>query len=154
MKVYIRQVRKAEIDAVYDLEKVAFQPINYPYFVLRQFYDLMPELFLVAVDKSDDILGYTQGGVNVENGTGWILSLATKESCRGRGIGALLSQKVIDLLQLKGVKNIFLTVHPENTAATSLYNRLGFIIHSRVADYYGDGEPRLVMELPHSKISL
>ena len=147
MTMNIRQVRKTEIDKVYDLESHIFQPINYPLFVLRQFYDLMPELFLVAADDSGHILGYTQGGINIEEKVGWILSLATEEAHRRKGIGKQLSQKVIQLLWSKGVKNILLTVHPENTAASRLYHRIGFNIYQEVADYYEDGEPRLVMEL-------
>ena len=147
MNTIIRQVEKHEIRDVYELEKNVFQPINYPYFVLRQFYDLMPDLFLVAVDEQGEILGYTQGGVNIENKEGWILSLATNQDKRGKGTGRLLSQKVIELFKSKEIDRILLTVHPENAPATHLYNKLGFEIHEKIENYYGDGEPRLVMEL-------
>lgn len=147
MSIIIRQVKQPEIADVYELEKNIFQPINYPQFVLKQFYDLMPELFLVAVNEKEEIIGFTQGGVNIEEKKGWILSLAIKETVRGNGIGSLLSQKVIELLKSKSMNRIYLTVHPENKSAIGLYNKLGFKIHENVMNYYGDGEPRLVMEL-------
>ena len=150
MGIVIRQIKKEEIREVYELERIVFQPINYPQFVLQQFYDLMQDLFLAAVDENNEILGYTQGGINIGKKEGWILSLATKEEHRGKGIGEKLSQKVIALLKSKGVKNIMLTVHPENASAVKLYKRLGFMICKNVTDYYGDGEPRLVMELKNT----
>ena len=147
MEVIIRQVRKHEIDDVYMLEKNVYKPINYPMFVLRQFYDLMPELFLVALNENNEILGYTQGGLNIENNEGWILSLATNQKHRGKGVGGLLSKKLIDRLKLRYIERILLTVHPENDSAVSLYTRMGFKINDEVQDYYGDGEPRFEMEL-------
>ena len=147
MNTIIRQVEKHEIRDVYELEKNVFQPINYPYFVLRQFYDLMPDLFLVAVNEENEIVGFTQGGINNKKKEGWILSLATNQDSRGKGIGRLLSQKVIELFKSKEIDRILLTVHPENAPATHLYYKLEFEIHEKIENYYGDGEPRLVMKL-------
>ena len=45
MKVIIRQVFKEELEKISELEKSVFEPMNYPLFVLRQFYDLMPDCF-------------------------------------------------------------------------------------------------------------
>ena len=73
MGIVIRQIKEEEIKEVYELERHVFQPINYPQFVLKQFYDLMPDLFLVAANESNEILGYTQGGINMGKKTGWIL---------------------------------------------------------------------------------
>ena len=147
MSFTVRQVKKSEIEKVYELEKNIFQPINYPQFVLKQFYDLMPELFLVAVNEHDEIIGYTQGGINFAKKEGWILSLATKKSERGRGIGRKLSERVIELLKTKRANSIYLTVHPDNLPAVELYQKLSFKSHEKVMNYYGDGEPRLVMRL-------
>jgi ribosomal-protein-alanine N-acetyltransferase len=147
MNTIIRQVKKHEIQDVYNLEKNVFQPINYPLFVLRQFYDLMPDLFLVAVDEENEIIGYTQGGINIDKKEGWILSLATNQNSRGKGIGRLLSQKVIELFRSKRIDRILLTVHPGNLPATHLYKKMGFEVHEKIENYYGDGELRLVMEL-------
>lgn len=152
MNTIIRQVEKHEIRDVYELEKNVFQPINYPYFVLRQFYDLIPDLFLVAVNEENEIVGFTQGGINIQKKEGWILSLATNQDSRGKGIGRLLSQKVIELFKSKEIDRILLTVHPENAPATHLYNKLGFEIHEKIENYYGDGEPRYVMELIISNV--
>lgn len=147
MKISVRPIEKDEIKLVYELEKAIFHPIYYPQFVLKQFYDLMPKLFLVAVNASNEVLGYTQGGINVEKNEGWILSLATNEKYRRNGIGGQLSKKIVELLKSKGMKNILLTVHPANESAVNLYDRLGFKLNEAVDDYYGDGEPRLVMEM-------
>ena len=145
MNIVVRPVSKNEIGKVYELEKNIFQPINYPQFVLKQFYDLMPDLFLVAVNEENEVLGYVQGGRNIESEVGWVLSLATKPECRGKGIWRMLSEKVIALLRKKGAKSILLTVHPENKSAIHLYEKLDFTTDKIIEDYYGDGEPRWVM---------
>ena len=147
MKVVIRQAGETDLASVYEMERKIFTPINYPMFVLRQFFDLMPELFLVAEGEGGEILGYTQGGINQEQRKGWILSLAIRKENRGMGIGRMLSQDVIRRLRSKNVTKICLTVHPDNSSAKHLYEDLGFYVHEKIKDYYGDGEPRLVMDL-------
>lgn len=51
------------------------------------------------------------------------------------------------LHEWKGVKRIDLVTHPDNQVALNLYHSLGFRIESRKENYYGDGEPRLVLAL-------
>lgn len=47
--------------------------------------------------------------------------------------------------KLEGVKRLDLTVHPENTPAIRLYEKFGFKTESRKENYFGDGEPRLIL---------
>ncbi|MDB5260546.1 MAG: acetyltransferase [Candidatus Nomurabacteria bacterium] len=49
------------------------------------------------------------------------------------------------LKEIGEVKRIDLVTHPDNFKAISLYESLGFKIESRKEDYFGDGEPRVVM---------
>lgn len=46
---------------------------------------------------------------------------------------------------LAGFKRIDLAVHPENAKAIMLYLSLGFVIMSWKDNYFGDGEPRIVL---------
>lgn len=45
----------------------------------------------------------------------------------------------------KSAPKIDLVTHPENTKAIRLYESLGFKIAERKENYYGDGEPRVVL---------
>ena len=48
------------------------------------------------------------------------------EDHRGRGLGELLSRKLIDRARARGAKGIDLTSGPDRAAANRLYRRLGF----------------------------
>lgn len=62
---------------------------------------------------------------------------------QGQGI----ARKVLSdfLSEHKNVEKIDLVTHPDNAPALHLYKSLGFVVDSRIENYYGDGEPRLVM---------
>jgi [ribosomal protein S18]-alanine N-acetyltransferase len=51
------------------------------------------------------------------------------------------------LKDLSDTKRIDLVTHPDNMSAFNLYQSLGFTVESFKEDYYGDGEPRVVMVL-------
>lgn len=75
----------------------------------------------------------------------YISGLIIKQSFQNKGFG---KQALICLLEkLKNIQKISLVTHPNNHVALSLYLSLGFIIESRKENYYGDGEPRLVLSL-------
>ncbi|TSC64209.1 MAG: Acetyltransferase [Parcubacteria group bacterium Gr01-1014_91] len=49
------------------------------------------------------------------------------------------------LRKLQGVKRIDLVTHPGNFKVIRLWKTLGFQIEKRIENYFGDGEPRLVL---------
>ena len=144
MKVKVRKVEITEIQEIFEIDKKEFEPMNYPLFVLKQYYDLFSDLFLVAENETNDILGYIIGGNSTENNEGWVLSLATKSAYRGHGIGTQLCEA---LLHKFHVDCVFLTVHPNNFGAIHIYKKLGFKISERKENYYGDNSPRNIMKL-------
>lgn len=72
-----------------------------------------------------------------------ITGLMVDPRYQGQGIGREALTAALD--KLKRVKRIDLVTHPENEKALALYQSVGFQIESRVEDYYGDGQPRLVL---------
>ena len=64
---------------------------------------------------------------------------------QGQGFAREALAQVLEKLQ--GVKRVDLTVHPDNVAAVSLYLSLGFVTESRIENYFGDGQPRLMLVL-------
>jgi len=97
-------------------------------------------VFLIQSD------GKTIGTVSYEmkgRGHASLDGLIVHPGYRKRGIAT----KAVEFLlsELKGVKRIDLPVHPENSTALGMYLKLGFKIEGRKENYYGDGEPRLIL---------
>jgi ribosomal protein S18 acetylase RimI-like enzyme len=60
----------------------------------------------------------------------WIEDVIVDESARGRGIGAALTRKAIDLAEAAGARTVDLTSRPSREAAGRLYERIGFAARS------------------------
>lgn len=73
----------------------------------------------------------------------YISGLVIDQKYQGQG----LARKAMELImeELKDKKRIDLVTHPENDKAINLYKSLGFIIGETKENYFGDGEPRIVM---------
>ena len=61
--------------------------------------------------------------------------------------GTRVAYEAIKLLakKLEGVKRVELVTHPENANILSMSEKMGFRVEKRIEDYYGDGEPRLML---------
>jgi len=75
-----------------------------------------------------------------------LLDLAVAPDLRGRGIGRLLAERVLDEARAFGARLVTLEVAEDNVAARRLYASLGFIAASTRRDYYGPGRSAVVME--------
>ncbi|OYD26294.1 GNAT family N-acetyltransferase [Oceanimonas baumannii] len=139
----IRAASKADLAGVYQLECDTFGSHGYPDFFLRQAWDLWPGSMLMAEDDTG-LRGYVLAGRGEVADESWILSLAVAPAARGQGLGRKLLQAAVNELERQGCRHIKLTVLPDNPAL-HLYRSLGFTEVSREEDYFGPGEPRLVM---------
>lgn len=112
----------------------------------------LPGHRLVAVGADDGVLGWiavtpyssrpVYTGV-VEHG------VYVDAEARGRGIGLLLMQALIDSTESAGIWTIQAGVFPENKASISLHRRVGFRevgIRERIACHYGRWRDVLLME--------
>ncbi|MDG5491992.1 N-acetyltransferase [Psychroserpens sp. SPM9] len=143
----IRNVVKDDLTRIFQLEEEAFGPNNYPLFVLRQLYDIFPDLFLVAVDELNQIKGYCFGGIDYDHKMGWVFALAVVKSEQKKKIGQHMTSKLLTVFKNKNISTIQLTTTPDNSAAISLYEKLGFKKKTEVMNYYFDNSPRLLMKL-------
>ena len=73
----------------------------------------------------------------------YLSDLVIDPTYQGRGLGRDALMRV--LKELEHNERIDVVTHPDNSAALQLYLSLGFQVESRKEDYYGDGEPRLVL---------
>ena len=92
--------------------------------------------------------GVVMGNLSYErqgNDRVYISGLVISPAFQGQGIGREVLSNL--LVELKDVRRIDLVAHPDNQTALNLYQSLGFVVESRKENYYGDGEPRLVLML-------
>ncbi|WP_204346595.1 GNAT family N-acetyltransferase [Psychroserpens algicola] len=148
--ITIRTILKNDLKTIFQLEEEAFKPMHYPLFVLRQFYDIAHDLFLVAVDEHNQIKGYGFGGIDCDNKIGWIFALAVTKSEQKKKIGQRITHQLLTVFKSKNINKIQLTTTPDNSPAINLYEKLGFEKNSEVMDYYCDDSPRILMKLDNS----
>ncbi|QCR24249.1 GNAT family N-acetyltransferase [Pontibacter sp. SGAir0037] len=144
--IEIRRATLHDLRTVKSIDEALFGKDSYPLFVLRQFFDIAKSLFIVAV-SAGEVVGYTIGHHDQERQEGWVLSLGVLPAFAGKEIGKQLTVYLLQALEAKGARTVFLTVHPSNTPALSLYKKLGFGEQVLESSYYLDGSPRLVMQV-------
>ncbi len=79
-----------------------------------------------------------------EPGHVYISGLIVRPEYQGKGIATNAMRQLLD--RYSDAKRIDLVTHPDNPAL-HLYQSLGFQVEERKENYFGDGEPRLVLAL-------
>ena len=79
-----------------------------------------------------------------ENNQIELKTMAVIPSYQNKGVGKKMADDF--LRRVKG-KRVHTVTHPKNTAAIILYLKHGFQIYGWKNNYYGDGEPRLLLKL-------
>ncbi|NBM18405.1 N-acetyltransferase [Streptomyces sp. GC420] len=142
----VREVTERDLPELSRLDAEVFGEHAYPYFVLRQLYDVYGAHLLV-LDDGTSLHGYVLVGTPPDASRSWILGLGIAERWRGLGLGRRLMAEALRRLRADGVGEVRLTVEPANSAAIELYESLGFSHVGCRADYFGPGDDRLVMAL-------
>ena len=135
---------KQELADIYQLERALFGDHAYPLFFFRQAFDCWGKGLLVAKQDSQ-VAGYVLMTPTDKQQEYWALSLAVDTAYRGMGIGRSLMQQARETLPQDS--KLLLTVDPNNSSACDLYLSMGFVTIKEEINYYGDDEPRLVMQL-------
>ena len=122
--ITVRKMKKEDLDRVSQIEKECFStPWSRDSF--EDMIDNEAALYMVAEDN-----GYIVAncGVIIAAGEGDICNVAVDPSYRKRGIAKLLLTRVMEEASKEmGVLSFTLEVRRSNTAAISLYEKLGFV---------------------------
>jgi ribosomal protein S18 acetylase RimI-like enzyme len=147
MSIAIRSYREEDFEAVTTLEESGLhEPYRSAVFV-RQMGEVCKETFLVAVLDDREAVGYTIGiGMQHNVREAWILRMGVREDHRRKRIGSALLQAVTDALQARHACTIRLSVSPKNLPAIRLYDSQGFGQEKIIAEYFGQGEDRIIMK--------
>lgn len=151
-----REFSIADFDEIMKVEKNSFPnrtAFSKEYF--QKLYQEYPEGFIVAETLKEslrhprghvekEIVGY--GISKMKGNFGEIISVAIKPGWRKKGIGTKLVNFLINNLQKKGIKSVFLHVREKNKVAISFYKKLGFKIFKKIKNYYSNDDDALLME--------
>jgi [ribosomal protein S18]-alanine N-acetyltransferase len=141
----LRSARLEDLPILSEMEKAQFTDLAYPFFILRQLFELHRSHWVVAEERGE-ILGYAVVGVDGQ-GCAWVLTMTVSERARRNGIGTRLLEHVFDRCRDAQIYRVRLTVRQENTAAVKLYEKTGFRQIEHDLNYFGTDEPRDVLEL-------
>lgn len=134
-----------DLSKVYEVEVESFED-PYPYSLLKAYYYLSRELFLVA-REGDQILGYALGIIQYGY-RGHVVSIAVKREFREKGIGRLLLLELEKKFREYYCTHSYLEVNYKNLNAIIFYNKLGYIVVKFQKNYYGRGKHALIMAKP------
>ena len=141
--IKLRRISLSDLDRVMEIEKASFpdrEAWSRDYF--ESLYKIYPEGFIVA-ENNGKIIGYTTGRPKEELAE--IISLAVDPTWRQKGVGAKLTNFLIEHFKEKGLKEISLCVRTKNKKAISFYQKLGFKILKTIKNYYRNGDDAFLM---------
>lgn len=97
--------------------------------------ELMGQNKVYIVAKQDEEIigfaGYMKNFLEIE-----IMNIVVKKNCRGKGIGKMLLQKMLENAKNDGAQEIFLEVNENNKVARQLYQNTGFSEVGKRKNYY------------------
>lgn len=143
MEIIIREMIKADVENIAEIEKEAFTT-PWP-----------EEAFLDELNKNDlafylvaevDGKAVAYGGIWLIINEGHITNIAVKEEYKGNGIGNMIVKGLITYCAVKKIDNMTLEVRKSNTVAINLYEKNGFKSYGVRPNYYADtGEDAIIM---------
>ena len=140
----IRPVAPADIEALYALDQVCFEPgIAYSRGELRRFLGIATAEGVLA-DEDGALAGFAVGYLT-RGRTAHVVTLDVGPAQRRRGLGKSLLEALLARLAQAGARQVRLEVSTENEGAIAFYERLGFRTRRRLRDYYGPARDALEM---------
>ncbi|MFP4187798.1 MAG: ribosomal protein S18-alanine N-acetyltransferase [Halobacteriales archaeon] len=140
-RLTVRHARPHDTERVVEIERASFTNPNPT--LLTNVCGIV-DGFLVA-ENDDGVVGYVLfTPSSAENAR--VLSLAVAPGHRRNGVATRLLRGAFDVLRGRGFDTVGLEVRVSNTAAGSLYDRLGFVPVGVEQGYYDDGEDAYLME--------
>ncbi len=144
--VIIINASEEDLDQIYKIELESFDN-PYPYSLLKAYLYLSPNLYIIARDDDNSILGYAIGIVQ-NRYRGHVVSIAVRKDSRKKGTGTQLLLELENRFRKEGCVYSYLEVHYKNEPAISLYRKLGYYIVALKRNYYRRGEHAFIMVKP------
>ena len=140
--IVLKRATLKDFDEVAKIEKTAEGRTYCAVTERKEIISFIKNDFVFLIKNKEIVVGLVAFG-KISKKTAYCNGLVILPKFRGKGF----ARKAMTLAIKKMAKypRIELVVHPHNTPAISLYLSLGFVIEDWKDNYYGNGEPRLVM---------
>jgi len=145
VNIQLKEATLADIPTLIEIEKSITETNIYSPAVTENDWRELFQEGLVYLIKKD---GTPVGDLSYKDdskGHIHISGMAVRSSFQKQGIARDVMTKLLE--QFKDAKRVDMVTHPDNEASLKLYKSLGFVVESRKENYFGDGEPRLVLAL-------
>lgn len=141
--VIIRQANPADVQDIYEIEKLCF-PDPWSKESVRFELEENSRAFYVVAEYSGEVVGYA--GLWWIEDEGHITNVAVKPGYRNRKIAEGIIKTLISHTSLEGIHHYTLEVRRSNQAAINLYNKFGFEVEGVRPNYYRfEKEDALIM---------
>ncbi|MCA9353514.1 GNAT family N-acetyltransferase [Candidatus Nomurabacteria bacterium] len=132
-----------DIERFISIEKTAVE--EYTYSGITEYSEAKEEIEksnVFFIYRGDTLVGSCEYIIKDEN-TAVLGGLIVLAEFRGSGIARAAALFRID--KVKNYKNVYLVTHPHNSKVIILYLSLGFKITEWKNNYWGDGQPRILI---------
>ena len=138
-KVIFKPVEENDFGMILKLEEDSFNIYDRldKETLIELFSEFSEGFYKIVIDEL--MVGYSV--FLIEDGAGYIESIAITESYRRRGLGLLALRFMIKSMMSMGLKEINLHVRIDNKGAMALYEKEGFMRKEIVEKFYKDEEP-------------
>lgn len=138
-KVFFKPVVESDFDILLKLENESFNLYDrLDRETLNELYTEFKDGFYLII--SDDIIAGSLIFL-IEDGIGYIESIAISKSFRHMGLGIAALRYMKKSIRKTGIEKVELHVRFDNHAAMALYEKEGFVKKGIVEGFYKDGEP-------------
>ena len=145
MPINLKRATEADIPVLIEIEKsVAGTNLYSPSLTREEWLEEFASGPVYLIEKDGEVAGNASYQKKGEDHV-YLSGLVVSPRFQGQGIGKEVLIRFLD--EFKNVKRVDLVTHPDNARALKLYESLGFVVESRKENYFGDGEPRLVLVL-------
>jgi ribosomal-protein-alanine N-acetyltransferase len=142
--ISMEEASEADMDALIDIEKSVPKTNAYSPMLTERGWERELAENTVYLIKSGDIPVGSIAYAEKSPEHVYISGVIVRPEYQGRGIATNAIKEVLE--KYPNASRIDLVTHPENPAL-GLYESLGFKVEERKENYFGDGEPRLVLAL-------
>lgn len=142
--VVLQPATESDIETLLDIERSVVGPVTYSGMLeVADWKEEFENCSVFLIRNGNEVVGSISYEVKSPDHI-YISGLVVKPEFQGKGIATTALKQV--LAKYANAKRIDLVTHPDNPAL-KLYESLGFKVESRVENYWGEGEPRLVLAL-------
>ena len=139
----LERMTDKDVDEFLALEKrVSVPKIYNPIVTAEEALEEIRDNELFFIQKGSVVVG-TIAYQKKPDGSAYISNTSVVPEYQKQGIARAAMWMMLSIIG--SAPRIWLVTHPENVKALNLYTSLGFVVEKQVENYYGDGEPRLVL---------